>query len=44
MKLYQSTARLVEAHAVLTPTLKRLSPTPEMPEITEAQALLERLA
>jgi predicted ATPase len=39
-KLYQSTARLTEAHAVLAPTLEGFAPTPEMPEIAEAQALL----
>jgi class 3 adenylate cyclase/tetratricopeptide (TPR) repeat protein len=43
-KLYQSTGRLVEAHAVLAPALEGFAPTPEMPEIAEAQALLERLA
>ncbi|HME83759.1 MAG TPA: hypothetical protein VKG91_04205 [Roseiarcus sp.] len=43
-KLYQSTARLADAHAVLAPALEGFSPTPEMPEIAEAQALLERLA
>jgi predicted ATPase len=30
-KLYQSTARPVEAHAVLAPALEGFSPTPEMP-------------
>ena len=39
-KLYQSTNRPVEAHAVLAPALEGFSPTPEMPEIAEAQALL----
>jgi tetratricopeptide (TPR) repeat protein len=43
-KLYQSTARPAEAHAVLAPALDGFSPTPEMPEIAEAQALMERLA
>jgi predicted ATPase len=43
-KLYQSTARLAEAHAVLAPALEGFSPTPEMPEIAEAQALASRLA
>jgi predicted ATPase len=42
-KLYQSSARPAEAYAVLAPTLEGFSPTPEMPEITEAQALLESL-
>jgi predicted ATPase len=39
-KLYQSTGRLAEAHAVLAPALENFSPTPEMPEIAEARALL----
>ncbi|MBV8797767.1 MAG: hypothetical protein JO136_22755 [Hyphomicrobiales bacterium] len=43
-KLYLSTARSAEAHAVLGPALEGFSPTPEMPEIAEAQALLSRLA
>ena len=43
-KLYQSTGRPVEAHAVLAPALEGFSPTPEMPEIAEAQALLAALA
>jgi hypothetical protein len=43
-KLYQSTARAAEAHAVLAPALEGFSPTPEMPEIAEAQALLVTLA
>ena len=43
-KLYQSSGRAVDAHAVLAPALEGFSPTPEMPEIAEAQALLERLA
>jgi predicted ATPase len=43
-KLYQSTARSVEAHAVLVPGLDGFSPTPELPEIAEAQALLAALA
>jgi predicted ATPase len=42
-KLYQSTGRLADAHAVLAPALEGFAPTPEMPEIAEAQALLERL-
>jgi predicted ATPase len=40
-KLYQSTARPTEAHAVLAPALEGFSPTSEMPEIAEAQALLK---
>ena len=43
-KLYQSTARPDEAYAVLAPTLEGFTPTPEMPEIAEAQELLEGLA
>ena len=43
-KLYHSTGRPAEAHAVLAPGLEGFSPTPEMPEIAEAQALMERLA
>ena len=43
-KLYQSTGRPAEAHAVLAPALEGFSPTPEMPEIAEAQALLAALA
>jgi predicted ATPase len=43
-KLYQSTGRPVEAHAVLAPALEGFAPTPEMPEIAEAHALVERLA
>ena len=43
-KLYQSTARPVDAHTVLAPALAGFSPTPEMPGITEARALLAALA
>ena len=43
-KLYRSTGRPAEARAVLAPALKGFSPTPEMPEIAEAQALLTALA
>ena len=43
-KLYQSTARPVDAHAILAPALEGFSPTPEMPEIAEAQALLSELS
>ena len=39
-KLYQSTGRRVDAQAVLAPALEGFAPTPEMPEIAEAQALL----
>ena len=43
-KLYQSTSRPADAHAVLAPALEGFSPTPEQPEIAEAQALLAALA
>ena len=43
-KLYLSTGRPADAHAVLAPALEGFSPTPEMPEIAEAQALLVALA
>ena len=43
-KLYQSTARPADAHAVLAPALEGFSPTPEMPAIAEAQALLGELS
>ena len=43
-KLCQSTARPAEAHAVLAPALEDFLPTPEMPEIAEAEALLAALA
>ena len=39
-KLYQSTGRPAEAHGVLAPALEGFAPTPEMPEIAEAHALL----
>ena len=42
-KLYQSTGRAGDAHAVLAPALEGFSPTPEFPEIEEAHALLETL-
>jgi class 3 adenylate cyclase/predicted ATPase len=42
-KLLQSTGRAADAHAVLGPALDGFSPTPEMPEIAEALALLEQL-
>ena len=38
-KLYRSTGRPADAHAVLAPALEGFSPTPEFPEIAEAQAL-----
>src|SRR5262249_14717447 len=43
-KLYQSTGRPTDAHAVLGPALEGFSPTPEFPEIAEAHALLATLA
>ena len=43
-KLYQSTGRTAQAQAVLAPALEGFSPTAEMPEIADAQALLSRLA
>jgi hypothetical protein len=42
-KLYQATSRPADARAVLEPALEGFAPTPEMPEIAEAQALLEQL-
>jgi predicted ATPase len=43
-KLYQSTGRIADAHAVLAPVLEGFTPTLEMPEIAEAQTLLATLA
>jgi class 3 adenylate cyclase/predicted ATPase len=43
-KLYQSTGRPADAHAVLAPALEGLSPTPEFQEIEEAQALRAALS
>jgi tetratricopeptide (TPR) repeat protein len=43
-KLYQSTGRPADAHAVLAPALEGFAPTPEMPEIAEAEALLREPA
>jgi hypothetical protein len=43
-KLYQSTDRLAQAHAVLAPALEGFSPSLEMPEIAEAMLLSARLA
>ena len=42
-KLYQSTGRSADAHAVLARALEGFAPTPEMPEIDEGQALLAAL-
>ena len=43
-RLCQSAGRLIEAHDALAPALERLSPTPNLPQIAEAQALLAALA
>jgi hypothetical protein len=43
-KLLRSTGQAAEAHAVLAAALEGFSPTLEMPEIAEAQALVARLA
>jgi tetratricopeptide (TPR) repeat protein len=43
-KLYQSTGRPADAHAALTTAMEGFAPTPEFPEIAEAQALLAALA
>jgi predicted ATPase len=42
-KLYQSNGRPADAHAVLASALEGFSPTPEFPEIAEAQTLLSAL-
>jgi class 3 adenylate cyclase/predicted ATPase len=42
-RLYQSTSRVADVHAVLAPALEGFSPTPEFPEIAEAQTLLAAL-
>ena len=42
-KLYRSTDRPADARAVLAPALKGFAPTPEFPEIEEAQKLLAAL-
>jgi predicted ATPase len=42
-KLYHSRDRPADAHAVLASALKGFSPTPELPEIAEAQTLLSAL-
>ena len=41
-KLYHSTDRPADAHAVLASALKGFSPTPEFPEIAEAQTFLAK--
>ena len=43
-KLHQARGRPDAAKATLAPALEGFSPTPEMPEIGEAQGLLRRLA
>ena len=43
-KLYQSTGRAADAHAVLAPALEGFAPTPELPDIAEARTLLALLA
>jgi hypothetical protein len=43
-KLYRSTARPLDAYAILAPALEGFSPTPESPEMEQAQALLAGLA
>jgi predicted ATPase len=42
-KLYQSSSRPADAQAILAHALEGFAPTPEMPEIAEAQALLTAL-
>jgi class 3 adenylate cyclase/predicted ATPase len=43
-RLYNSTSRSADAHAVLASALQGFSPTPELPEIAEARTLLTALA
>jgi predicted ATPase len=38
-RLYRSNGRPADAHALLAPALKGFSPSPELPEIEQAQAL-----
>jgi predicted ATPase len=42
-RLYNSTGRSADAHALLVSALRDFSPTPELPEIAEAQTLLAAL-
>jgi predicted ATPase len=42
-RVYNSTSRSADAFALLAPALKGFSPTPEFPEIAEAQTLLNAL-
>ena len=39
-KLYRTTARPADAHAILAPALEDFAPTPEFPEIAEAMELV----
>jgi predicted ATPase len=43
-RLYQSSNRAADAHAALAPALESFLPTPEFPEIEQAQVLLAALA
>ncbi len=43
-KVYHSSNRAADAHAILAPALEGFSPTPEFPEIEQIQALLATLA
>ena len=43
-KLYQSTNRASDAHAILARALEGFAPTPEFPDVAEGQALLDTLA
>jgi predicted ATPase len=40
-RIYQSTNRAADAPAVLAPALQGFSPTPEFPEIEQAQRILD---
>jgi predicted ATPase len=40
-KLYRATGRNADARAALEPALEGFSPTPEFPEVGDAQILLE---
>ena len=39
-RLYRATGRMIDARAALEPALEGFSPTPEHPEVGDAQALL----
>jgi len=43
-KLYQASGRPGDARVVLAPALEGFTPTPELPEIGKARALLEGLS